>query len=596
MPINRLRLRRHTLFCLRYLVVVALGLIPLTGTVLAGQVELAWDGVQGASGYRVYHGTSSGTYAANLDAGNSTTATVAELADGARYYFAVQAYNATASSSLSNEVSKVVSPTAPELVASFTANGSNASSLNVSQGQIVNLLDTSTGTVESRNWALGDGTSATSSTVVKAYSNPGTMTVRLSVAGAGKTSTASKIMNVVSTPPVATNSANSTDGAPPDSTSGLMAAYGFDEISGNQTLDASGKGNHGTLANAARSTQAKFGRSLSFNGANSLITVKDSDSLDLANAMTLAAWVFPTNATAKWETLILKKTSSGQVYSLYPNSGAGTPNSALRIGDTETELYAGSRLPRDIWTHLATTYDGSRQRLYVNGVQVGSRSQAGSLQASTGPLEIGGNTVFAEEYFQGLIDEVRVYNRALSQTEIQAIANEPVAPPISVCATPCTLWTDATTPVDSTTGGSLAVELGVKIRSDVDGVVTGVRFYKDKANTGTHVGRLWTDAGELLAEATFATETASGWQQVNFGSPVAVQANAVFVATYHSMAGHFSYTEGYFDSAYSKGPLHVLSSQEGGGNGVYLFGSGGTFPTKTYRSANFWVDAVFKTP
>ena len=74
-------------------------------------------------------------------------------------------------------------------------------------------------------------------------------------------------------------------------------------------------------------------------------------------------------------------------------------------------------MPTNTWTHLASTYDGSTQKLYVNGALVGSRSQTGSIALSNGALRIGGNSVWGE-YFNGYIDEVRVYNRALTQTEI----------------------------------------------------------------------------------------------------------------------------------------------------------------------------------
>ena len=77
------------------------------------------------------------------------------------------------------------------------------------------------------------------------------------------------------------------------------------------------------------------------------------------------------------------------------------------------------------WTHLAATYDGATMRLYVNGVQVASRAQTGTIATSTNPLQIGGDSLYGQ-YFAGMIDEVRVYNRALSVTEIQTDMNSPV--------------------------------------------------------------------------------------------------------------------------------------------------------------------------
>ena len=71
-------------------------------------------------------------------------------------------------------------------------------------------------------------------------------------------------------------------------------------------------------------------------------------------------------------------------------------------------------------------------------------------------------------------------------------------------------------PITAADPDTSAVELGVKLRADVAGSICGLRFYKSSANTGTHVGRLWTNSGQLLAQGTFTNETTSGWQQVNF--------------------------------------------------------------------------------
>jgi len=84
-------------------------------------------------------------------------------------------------------------------------------------------------------------------------------------------------------------------------------------------------------------------------------------------------------------------------------------------------------LPLNAWTHLAATHDGTTLRLYINGVEVGSRAVAGALLTSTGALRIGGNSIWGE-FFQGRIDEIRVHNRALSATEVQTIMNLPLAP------------------------------------------------------------------------------------------------------------------------------------------------------------------------
>jgi hypothetical protein len=139
------------------------------------------------------------------------------------------------------------------------------------------------------------------------------------------------------------------------------------------------------------------------------------------------------------------------------------------------------------------------------------------------------------------------------------------------------------------------VELGVKFRSDVAGSITGIRFYKASANTGTHVGNLWTSTGTLLATATFTGETASGWQQVNFATPVSITTNTVYVASYHANNGHYSANGNYFSvNGVDNPPLHALTNGVSGGNGVFAYGSSSAFPNQTWNARNYWVDVVWQ--
>src|SRR5207249_4661285 len=138
------------------------------------------------------------------------------------------------------------------------------------------------------------------------------------------------------------------------------------------------------------------------------------------------------------------------------------------------------------------------------------------------------------------------------------------------------------------------VELGVRVRSDISGSITGLRFYKGATNTGTHVAHLWTNAGVLLDTATFTGETASGWQTVNFATPVPITANTTYVASYHTDAGNYADSTPFFASAgVDSAPLHALRSGVDGSNCVYLYGASG-FPSQTWNTSNYWVDVIFK--
>jgi hypothetical protein len=156
-----------------------------------------------------------------------------------------------------------------------------------------------------------------------------------------------------------------------------------------------------------------------------------------------------------------------------------------------------------------------------------------------------------------------------------------------------TIWSTSATPAAFATSDTSSVELGLKFRSDVAGSVIGVRFYKGTMTTGTHTGTLWSSSGTKLAGASFTGESASGWQQVTFATPVAIAANTVYVISYHTNVGRYAYTSAYFASAgVDNGPLHALRNGVSGGNGVYRYG-GVAFPNSTFNSNNYWVDVVF---
>jgi uncharacterized protein DUF4082 len=159
---------------------------------------------------------------------------------------------------------------------------------------------------------------------------------------------------------------------------------------------------------------------------------------------------------------------------------------------------------------------------------------------------------------------------------------------------PCSIFSPTSVPVMPSDPDGNAVEIGTKFRADVAGFVAGVRFYKGSGNTGTHVGRLWSGSGTPLASVTFTGETASGWQQASFATPVTITANTTYLVTYFAPNGHYADDTGFFaGSGVDRAPLHALPDGADGPNGVYRYGAGGVFPTDTWQSSNYWVDLTF---
>ena len=166
--------------------------------------------------------------------------------------------------------------------------------------------------------------------------------------------------------------------------------------------------------------------------------------------------------------------------------------------------------------------------------------------------------------------------------------------PVSVGVTvscPCSLFGERAPDVTATNDSS-NVELGVKFVPAVDGFVSGIRFYKGAGNTGTHTGTLWTSTGTPLASGTFAGESSSGWQTLLFDSAVPVTGATTYVASYNAPQGHYAATAEFFlGREWSAPPLSARGQPSGEANGVYAGGHG--FPTQSYASTNYWVDAMF---
>jgi hypothetical protein len=207
---------------------------------------------------------------------------------------------------------------------------------------------------------------------------------------------------------------------------GLVAAYGFEETTGTTATDSSASGLNGTISGPTRVTTGRFGSALNFDGVNDIVNIADANALDLTNGMTLEAWVNPAAITG-WRTVLLKEKAGDLVYGLYSNSDLNRPTAHVQVGG-DRSASGTAQVALNTWTHLAATYDGTTVRLYVGGTQVGTRAVSGAMAASTQPLRIGGNTIWTAEWFSGRLDEIRVYNRALTAAEIQTDMGRAVKP------------------------------------------------------------------------------------------------------------------------------------------------------------------------
>lgn len=216
--------------------------------------------------------------------------------------------------------------------------------------------------------------------------------------------------------------------APPGA-GGLVAAYGFNEGQGTTTADGTGHGLKGTLSNATW-VAGKFGSALSFTGGStSRVTVASSSLLQFSTAFTVSAWVNPRTSLSAEPTIVAKEISGNLSFVLYAKGDGVGPNTYTRVGGNYRTVAAPTLIPANTWTYLAATYDGTTLSIYVNGELIQSTLVGGNFASGAGALRIGNNAVFGNEGFNGLIDEVRVYSRALSLSEIATDMQTPVAGP-----------------------------------------------------------------------------------------------------------------------------------------------------------------------
>ena len=245
-------------------------------------------------------------------------------------------------------------------------------------------------------------------------------------------------------------------------TPGLVAAYSLNQGSGTTTVDSSGNGLTGTISGATWTPSGKYGSALSFNGTNAYVNLLNPTALRLTGSMTLSAWVFPTaNPGDDGQIIAKSNSSSGWQLKTTPDTGARTFGIAVSSGNTHVQRYSNTVIALNTWYHVAGVYNATSRTLdiYVNGV-LANGVLVGTVPASqsnsTVNVNIGRRT--GGYNFIGTIDEVRAYNTALTQAQIQAdmatpigvVDTQPPAAPGALTATAATAsqvnlsWTAAT--------------------------------------------------------------------------------------------------------------------------------------------------------
>jgi hypothetical protein len=213
---------------------------------------------------------------------------------------------------------------------------------------------------------------------------------------------------------------------------GLVGWWTFDEGNGTTAYDYSGNNNTSTLYSSTticsnpptsgcpQWTSGKIGQALSFDGVDDWVKVPDADSLDITQQITLEVWINPKKLNA-YQYIIDKHTGAGDGYflALWNTNQIRCSLYGVIGGDIySNKVFTSDDLNK--WWHIVGVYDGSKMAIYINGILDNSAGRTGTIKTNTANMGIGAS-IGATFFFQGLIDEVRIYNRALSADEIKAL-------------------------------------------------------------------------------------------------------------------------------------------------------------------------------
>ncbi|MCW1310070.1 MAG: DUF2341 domain-containing protein, partial [Candidatus Nanoarchaeia archaeon] len=210
---------------------------------------------------------------------------------------------------------------------------------------------------------------------------------------------------------------------------GLKASWNFDEGGGSSVFDSSGNSNNGTLYNGVTWTAGKFGSALNFDGVNDYVLVQDSETLRVTDDFSFEAWIYPYSFGENvYGRLLDQNSTEGYIFYVKNDSGK---NQSLSVGfgnGTASSTYdsLNESIYLNTWQHVIVTFNKSLSsnqiKFFVNNVARGTATRTTSVYAGTSNLYIG-NRAQLDRTFNGTIDEVRIYNKSLSTSEIADLYN-----------------------------------------------------------------------------------------------------------------------------------------------------------------------------
>lgn len=389
------------------------------------QTTLSWststDDV-GVAGYRIYRDD------AFLKSSSVTPVQDAGLTPGTTYRYAVSAYDAAGNESARTAPIEITTPapdnTPPSAAMTAPVSGSTVSgtvtvsanaSDNVGVAEVDFLLDgVSIGVDTTSPYTVSWDTKTTTN-------GPHQLSARARDT-AGNYGVTSGVVTVTVDNP-----------ATPPLPIGLVAGWNFNEGTGTTAADVTGNGNTATLNDTPLWTAGRYGGGITLDGSGDFLSVANAPTLNLSgSAMTFSGWVKPASGGTGDQVLFAKfynGTMTAPYYQYGIELGGGvSPNFYIGTSAGLQAASMGSSLPLNEWTHLAVSFDGSQARFYLNGDLAASRALTATITPRDTPLHLGAD-IRPSQFVNGTLDDARVYNRALGQTEVRSDRDTPLRAP-----------------------------------------------------------------------------------------------------------------------------------------------------------------------
>jgi hypothetical protein len=198
----------------------------------------------------------------------------------------------------------------------------------------------------------------------------------------------------------------------------LVGWWTFDEGLGITAVDWSGHGNHGALTNGPQWIGGYYGDALAFNGSGAYVNCGNGPALTIQDEITIACWIKVASFTRTWETILAKGDDS---YRLSRGPGDGDSVHFGCNGPTGGNLNGNTIVTDNTWHHVTLVYDGVNKIVYIDGVEDARMASDGQINQSSYDLYIGANSQQGGRFLEGLVDDVRIYNRALPEDQIQDV-------------------------------------------------------------------------------------------------------------------------------------------------------------------------------